>query len=80
MDIEASACVLNSRYAIAMLCYIHRVDWNKLTKGRKIPGKVAMGVVIMQGVPKIFGALRGHLYDSIAFLLLVTNECIYKSS
>jgi len=30
---------------------------------------VAMGVVIMQGVPKIFGALRGHLCDSIAFLL-----------
>ena len=28
-----------------------------------------MGVVIMQGVPKIFGALRGHLCDSIAFLL-----------
>jgi len=27
-----------------------------------------MGVVIMQGDPKIFGALRGHLCDSIAFL------------
>jgi len=27
-----------------------------------------MGVVIMQGVPKIFGALRSHLCDSIAFL------------
>jgi len=68
MDIEASACVLSSRYA--MLCYIQRVDWNKLTKGhKKIPGKVAMGVVIMQGVPKIFGALRSHLCDSIAFLL-----------
>jgi len=39
----------------------------------KIPGKVALGVVIMQGVPKIFGALRGHLCDSIAFLLL-TND------
>jgi len=31
-----------------------------------------MGVVIMQGVPKIFGALRGHLCDSIAFLYLNT--------
>ena len=29
-----------------------------------------MGVVIMQGVPKIFGALRGHLCDSIAFLFI----------
>ena len=27
-----------------------------------------MGIVIMQGVPKIFGALRGRLCDSIAFL------------
>jgi len=33
----------------------------------KIPGKVVMGVVIMQCVPKIFGALRGHLCDRIAF-------------
>ena len=49
--------------------HIHRVDWNKLTKGHeKFRERVAMGVVIMQGVPKIFGALRGHLCDSIAFL------------
>jgi len=33
-----------------------------------------MGVVIMQGVPKIFGALRGHLCDSIAFLLLLSSS------
>jgi len=34
-----------------------------------------MGIVIMQGVPKIFGALRGHLCDSIAFLFFET-QCI----
>jgi len=34
----------------------------------KISGKVDMGVVIMQGDPKIFGALRGKLCDSIAIL------------
>ena len=43
----------------------------------KIPGKVVMGVVIMQGVPKIFGTLHGHLCDSIAFLFydLVGLNC-----
>ena len=62
------------------ICYIHRVDWNKLTKGHeKFSGKVALGVVIMQGVPKIFGALRGHLCDSIAFLFLYhLHLCIFN--
>jgi len=37
-----------------------------------------MGVVIMQGVPKIFGALRGHLCDSIAFLYGLVVKTVGK--
>ena len=39
-----------------------------------------MGVVIMQGVPKIFGALRGHLGDSTAFLFEMTLQKKRKKS
>jgi len=39
-----------------------------------------MGVVIMQGVPKIFGALRGHLCHSIAFLYSILSTCFETRS